>query len=207
MTAQTPKITSRIWRFLMPRKLQIAHEISSGIPMNRNAMNRPAKMNKIGVLVAAVILTAFWSGGEAKAQHPEAAAVVANCGTPPYPYVAGSTAPITQDTTGAGCTNNSGAGGITQVTPIAPDVSSVTTGGTAVTAFNAGHVAKGGWLFNPNTATANLCINIVTTATTTGTGSTACIAPGQSYTIPATTGAISVNSSDSSHGFAGAGYT
>jgi hypothetical protein len=86
------------------------------------------------------------------------------------------------------------------------DVASVTTGGTAVTALTAGHRTAGGWLYNPLAATINLCVNEIGTASgTTSAGSTTCIAPGQTYTLTATTGAVSVITSDSAHAFSGLG--
>lgn len=87
------------------------------------------------------------------------------------------------------------------------DVSTVTTGGTAVTALAAGHRTAGGWIQNPSTATINLCINEVGTASgTTSAGSLTCIVPGQTYNLAAAAGAVSVISSDSSHPFSGYGF-
>ena len=86
------------------------------------------------------------------------------------------------------------------------DISIVTTGGTAVTALNAGHRLGGGWLFNPATASTNLCINEVSTATTTSQGDTTCIAPGSPYQLTPSDLPVSVNTSDSSHAFSGKGY-
>lgn len=86
------------------------------------------------------------------------------------------------------------------------DVATVTTGGTAVTALNAGHRVSGGWLYNPTTATVNLCINEIGTASgTTSAGSTTCIPPGQAYVLSASGNAVSVISSDSAHPFSGLG--
>lgn len=86
------------------------------------------------------------------------------------------------------------------------DVKTVTTGGTAVTALSAGHRTAGGFIMNPLSATINLCINEIGTATgTTSSGDTTCIAPGQSYALAAAAGAVSVISSDSSHPFSGYG--
>jgi len=93
-----------------------------------------------------------------------------------------------------------------QVTASAPDVSSVTTAGTAVTAFAASHVAKGGWLFNPAAAAAPLCVAISGVAGTTTSAATTCIAAGQTYAIPPMAGSVSVNASDTGHLFSGAGY-
>lgn len=91
----------------------------------------------------------------------------------------------------------------TPLTQVALDVSSVATGGTAVTALSSGHASAGGWLQNPAAATASLCVSLTGTATTS-TPST-CLAPGQGFSIPPTAGAVSVISSDSAHGFAGQG--
>ena len=86
------------------------------------------------------------------------------------------------------------------------DVATVTTGGTAVTALTAGHRTSGGWIMNPSTATANLCINERGTATTTAGGDVSCIAPGQTYLLAANGGAVSVVSSDGPHPFSGYGF-
>jgi hypothetical protein len=85
------------------------------------------------------------------------------------------------------------------------DVAIVTTGGTAVTAINAGHRSAGGWILNPGAPnTVNLCINESGTAVgTTSAGSTTCIVPGQSYTVAPGIGPVSVVSSDSAHAFSG----
>lgn len=86
------------------------------------------------------------------------------------------------------------------------DVSTVTTGGTAVTALAAGHRAAGGFIQNPPSATVNLCINEQGAASgTTSAGATTCIVPGQSYTLTSAAGAVSVISSDSAHPFSGYG--
>lgn len=86
------------------------------------------------------------------------------------------------------------------------DISTVTTGGTPVTALNAGHRTAGGFLFNPIGATINLCINEQGTASgTTSAGALTCIVPGQAYTLAPTGAAVSVITSDSSHPFSGYG--
>lgn len=86
------------------------------------------------------------------------------------------------------------------------DVATVTTGGTAVTALTAGHKSAGGFIQNPPSATINLCINEIGTATgTTSAGSTTCITSGQTYNLSPSTGAVSVISSDSAHPFSGYG--
>jgi hypothetical protein len=86
------------------------------------------------------------------------------------------------------------------------DIATVTTGGTAVVALNAGHRTAGGWLYNPSVATVNLCIAEVGTATgTSSAGNTTCVVPGQKYDLTANAGAVSVISSDSAHAFSGYG--
>lgn len=91
-------------------------------------------------------------------------------------------------------------------TVVALDASTVTTGGTAVTALSAGHSTAGGFIVNPVGATVNLCINQLATASgTTTAASLICIAPGQQYAIIPSANAVSVISSDSSHPFGGYG--
>lgn len=116
-------------------------------------------------------------------------------------------------TTGALITEAASGGPATAVTTtpgprtIVPlDISTVTTGGTAVTALNAGHRTAGGFLFNPVGATINLCINEQGTASgTTSAGALTCIIPGQAYLLAPAAGAVSVITSDSSHPFSGYG--
>lgn len=145
----------------------------------------------------------------AQAQSVAQARVVASCGG--ATYTAGQNAPITVDTTGAQCNNDAGGGGVTPVKPgaltIVPlDVSTVTTGGTAVTALIAGHRAAGGFLLNPVAATIALCINEQGTASgTTSAGALTCVQPGQSYTLAPSAAAVSVITSDSAHPFSGYG--
>ena len=91
------------------------------------------------------------------------------------------------------------------LTPL--DVATVTTGGTAVTALAADHRNKGGWLFNPTTATVNLCVNEIGTASgTASAGNTTCIAPGQTYVLAASPNPVSVVSADAAHAFSGYGW-
>jgi hypothetical protein len=86
------------------------------------------------------------------------------------------------------------------------DVATVTTGGVAVTAINAGHRSAGGWIQNPSTATVGLCINELGPASgTTSAGNTTCIAPGIIYPVTPNSGPVSVISSDSAHPFSGYG--
>ena len=93
------------------------------------------------------------------------------------------------------------------VTLVPLDISQVTTGGTAVVALIAGHRSAGGWIQNPATATINLGINEIDTASGTLTvGNTTFIAPGQNYVLAASGNAVSVISSDGTHPFSGAGF-
>lgn len=95
------------------------------------------------------------------------------------------------------------AGGSTR-TLVTLSVKTVTTGGAAVTAIAVGGRTAGGWIQNPPSATINLCINEIGTATgTTSSGDTTCIVPGQSYNVAPAAGAVSVISSDSAHPFSG----
>ena len=95
-----------------------------------------------------------------------------------------------------------------QVTLVALDVSVVTTANTAVTALVAGHRTAGGWIANPITASQNLGIAEIGTASgTTSQGSTTFIAPGQTYILAPSSNAVSVISSDSAHTFSGYGCT
>jgi len=93
------------------------------------------------------------------------------------------------------------------ITLVTLAISTVTTGGTAVTAISANGRTAGGWIQNPITATQNLGINEIGTATgTTSQGNTTFIAPGQTYKLAPSTNAVSVISSDSSHPFSGYGW-
>lgn len=93
------------------------------------------------------------------------------------------------------------------VTLVTLDVATVTTGGTAVTALTAGHRTRGGWLQNPPSATVNLCIAEIGTASgTTSAGNTTCVVPGQTYVLTASANAVSVIAADSAHPFSGMGY-
>lgn len=92
-------------------------------------------------------------------------------------------------------------------TQIPLDASTVTTGGTAVTALIAGHRNAGGWIYNPATATVPLCINEITAASgTTTAGSLTCINPDKTYELARSANSVSVISSDSAHPFSGYGF-
>lgn len=92
------------------------------------------------------------------------------------------------------------------LTIIPLDISTVTTGGTAVTALTAGHRTAGGFLTNPKAATIDLCVNEQGVASGTTTfGALICVPPGGSYNLVPAAGAVSVITSDSSHPFGGEG--
>ena len=86
------------------------------------------------------------------------------------------------------------------------DVKTVTTGNAAVTALAAGNRTAGGFIQNPPTASINLCINEIGTASgTTSSGDTTCIVPGQGYVLTPAAGPVSVVTSDAAHPFSGYG--
>ncbi len=88
------------------------------------------------------------------------------------------------------------------------DILTVTTGGTAVNAFSAGHVTAGGKIQNPPTASTSLGINQNGTASgTTDNGGTRFYKPGAFCWLAPSSNAVSVISSDSAHPFAGEGWT
>lgn len=101
-----------------------------------------------------------------------------------------------------------------QVTPIAGLVSQVAVGGTAVTAV--GPNPNGGYIVNPFSVTDQgtglsasepLYINPVTTATTSGNGTTVALQPGQTwFIIPGQTTPTSVNAASSNHNFTVVSY-
>lgn len=151
----------------------------------------------------ALAFALFLIGGHARADNTALvcykAAGTSNC----IPVTASTPLPVT----------GPGSGGSTPVTPgnltIVPlDISTVTTGGTAVAASAPGHHNKGGFLQNPSTATINLCINEQATASgTSSAGALTCITPGSTYGIaPNSTSTISVVTSDSAHPYSGQGY-
>lgn len=161
------------------------------------------KLNHL--LAAALFSSGAFISGVCAQTAPGIATVVSACGTPPTTYSAGQQKPITQNTSGQACNAAS------QVSPaartiVALDASTVTTGGTAVTALIAGHRTAGGFLTNPKAATVDLCINEQGTASgTTSLGPLTCIPPGGSYLLAPAAGLVSVITSDSSHPFSGYG--
>lgn len=88
------------------------------------------------------------------------------------------------------------------------DVATVTTAGVPVNALIAGHRTAGGWIVNPATATAPLCINEYGPASATAAdGASTCILPGNRFPLSPSPRPLSVVSSDAAHPFTGAGYT
>lgn len=95
----------------------------------------------------------------------------------------------------------------TRVTPSAGIVSTITTGGTAVTVLNG--PANGCYITNPLTAIDQgispaeaLYIDPTTTATTTGNGTTVSLVPGQTWFCPPYSSvAVSVNAATTAHAF------
>lgn len=132
--------------------------------------------------------------------HAETAQVMPNgCGQAGYPSVQGAQQ-LTQDPSGRACVSR-------RVTLVPLRVSTVTTGGVAVTALGAGDRTEGGFLVNPVAATVDLCINEQTTASgTTTAGALICIAGGQSYWLAPSALGVSVVTSDSAHAFGGQGF-
>jgi hypothetical protein len=81
-----------------------------------------------------------------------------------------------------------------------------TAAGSAITALNANHRLKGGFIVNPLSATTNLCINELTTAAgTTTSGATVCIKPGDSYSLAPSALPVSVIATDA-RAIGGLGY-
>lgn len=85
------------------------------------------------------------------------------------------------------------------------DISTVTTGGTAVPALSPGHAKCGGWLMTANAA--GICVDQIQTAgTATGTPSTTgCVAANVPYYLVPSSNGVSVNSGSSSVSFGGQG--
>lgn len=83
------------------------------------------------------------------------------------------------------------------------DVATVTTGGTAVTALNAGHATAGGFLVTSNAA--GICVSQAGTAGTATSGSTQCVAANQRYNLVPSANAVSVNSTASAVAVGGEG--
>lgn len=104
------------------------------------------------------------------------------------------------DTTGAGIpTVNSPS--TRTIVPL--DISSVTTGGTAVNALSAGHATAGGFLVTANAA--GMCVNQQGAAGTATSGATVCVAQNQAFTLVPSAAAVSVNSTASSVTIGGEG--
>lgn len=81
----------------------------------------------------------------------------------------------------------------------------ITTGGTPQTPIAANASRKGGWVQNPCSATEDLFVSVTTTATTTGIGDQADLAPCASFSLlqagTVITAAVSVNAATTGHRF------
>lgn len=102
------------------------------------------------------------------------------------------------------------AGGTTSTAPatVVPydlDATTVATAGTAVVALAAGNAIHGGFL---KAVSAIICVRESTGAagTTDGVAGSVCIAIGQTYTLAAQAGAVSVNSATTGAIIGGKGY-
>ena len=90
---------------------------------------------------------------------------------------------------------------VPSVTPTPGLVSTVATGGTAVTVFPAN--INGGFIQNPSTATEYLFVNAINNATTTAQDNTFGIPPGGSWeAIPGQDTPTTVNAVSDDHTFA-----
>lgn len=87
---------------------------------------------------------------------------------------------------------------------ISLDVATVTTGGTPVTAINAGHAVCGGVLVTSNAA--GMCVNQNGDAGTATAGDTICVAQNVPYYVIPSAKAVSVNSTASSVAIGGYGF-
>lgn len=169
-------------------------------------------LSPIIAVIALAVVTALAAVYPAHAQNMYVQ-VVPQCGVPNVstPTVA-TFQPATMDQLGQFCGNFKAV--ITAYptyTPAAGAASVVSTGGTPVTAANgsAGAPIDGCYLVNPATAAdqgigaaENLYVNPVTTATTSGNGTTSAIQPGQPYNcVPGMINNLSVNAATSGHKF------
>lgn len=92
------------------------------------------------------------------------------------------------------------------VTPIGPLVSTIATGGVAVTVFDPSSIFNTADIINQATATETLYVDVVTTAVA-GSETSIPIEPGQAYRITGTiTTAVSVVAATSAHAFVAVRY-
>jgi cyanophycinase-like exopeptidase len=87
--------------------------------------------------------------------------------------------------------------------PVSLRIASVTTGGTAVAALNAGDAVCGGFIVTANAA--GMCVNQNGAAGTASSGDTVCVAQNVIFPLFPSSGAVSVNSSASTVALAGYG--
>ena len=92
-------------------------------------------------------------------------------------------------------------------TPTGGGATSSVTGGTAVTVFAAGSIINGAVITNPAAATEPLGVSISAAAAgTTASGATFLLAPGQSFTCPPSTIAVTANALTAGHAFSAVQY-
>lgn len=165
------------------------------------------------ILTLLIAIIAFTSSVPPPRKADAAAGVIIvnpSCGTPsPLPSSGQQVTYV--DSNGNLCTNvgsvsvTIGAVKPGSLTIVALDISSVTTGGTAVNALSATHSSAGGFVMTANAA--GICINQIGGAAGTSTsGSTTCVAQNQPYYIAPSANAVSVNSTASGVALAGYGF-
>lgn len=139
--------------------------------------------------VLACLLAASVLVSRAYAQAPAGASVVTTCGTPNITYAAGSTAPLTMNTSGVLCAP--GGGGATSsvtVVPTAgtPTQAAVTCAATTTTLLAAAAASYFFLVQNPSTATTTIWVNVAGAAAVAAPPSISLTA-GQSLYFPSAT--------------------
>lgn len=90
-------------------------------------------------------------------------------------------------------------------TPVSTGTFTITTGGTAQTAFAANSIVTQGLIFNPRNATESLFVDLVNSAQNVqggGTNGTSFeVVPGQLFLCPPSTVLVSVNAATTGHAF------
>jgi hypothetical protein len=92
---------------------------------------------------------------------------------------------------------------ITGIVATPASSTTITTGGTAQVVFPANSIGNQGTITNPLTATEPLfvCIVVAQVATTTASGTTFALAPGQTFTLPPSQVNVTVNAVTTGHVF------
>jgi hypothetical protein len=86
------------------------------------------------------------------------------------------------------------------------DVTTVTTGGTYVTAVPAGSCTQGCYIFNFISSSNNICVSETGNAGTSDSATTICIPPGGRYDVRSTFNAVTVNAAANGVAFGGRKY-